>query len=57
MMEHRQLRTFASAAERESFTRAAKELGVTQAAISQHVATLEQELGTELSSVCDGVCG
>lgn len=47
-MELRQLRTFAAAAERESFTRAAESLKLTQAAVSQQVAALEKELGTEL---------
>jgi DNA-binding transcriptional LysR family regulator len=47
-MELRHLRTFAAAAERESFTRAAKSLDLTQAAVSQQVAALQKELGTEL---------
>ena len=47
-MELRHLQAFASAAERESFTRAAEMLNVTQAAISQQVALLEKELGVEL---------
>ena len=47
-MELRQLRTFAAAAERESFTRAAVALDLTQAAVSQQVATLEKELAAEL---------
>ena len=47
-MELRHLRTFAAAAERESFTRAAEALDLTQAAVSQQVAALEKELGTKL---------
>jgi DNA-binding transcriptional LysR family regulator len=47
-MELRQLRTFVAAAERESFTRAAEGLNLSQAAVSQQVAALEKELGTQL---------
>jgi DNA-binding transcriptional LysR family regulator len=43
-MEMRHLQTFVIAAESQSFTRAAEILGLTQAAISQHVAGLEKEL-------------
>ncbi|HUN94067.1 MAG TPA: LysR substrate-binding domain-containing protein [Burkholderiaceae bacterium] len=39
------LRAFASAAEHSSFTEAARELNVTQAAISRHVRGLEDDLG------------
>jgi DNA-binding transcriptional LysR family regulator len=42
------LSTFARAAERGSFTLAAAELGITQAAVSQRVAVLEQELRVSL---------
>ncbi|MGE0724298.1 MAG: transcriptional regulator GcvA [Alphaproteobacteria bacterium] len=42
------LRAFEAAARLESFTKAAAELGVTQTAISRHVRTLEQALGTAL---------
>jgi len=42
------LKTFAAAAERESFTRAAEMLNLTQAAVSQQIAALEKELGTQL---------
>lgn len=42
------LRAFEAAARHESFTKAAAELGVTQTAISRHVRTLEQLLGTAL---------
>ena len=42
------LRAFEAAARRLSFTRAAEELGVTQAAISHHVRVLEDHLGFRL---------
>ena len=44
-MELRLLTTFAAAAEQHSFTRAAKTLKLTQAAVSQQIAALEKELG------------
>ncbi|MEW6747178.1 MAG: selenium metabolism-associated LysR family transcriptional regulator [Planctomycetota bacterium] len=47
-MELRHLHTFVIAAELQSFTRAAESLGLTQAAVSQHVAALEKELAAEL---------
>ena len=47
-MEMRHLQTFVLAAESQSFTRAAEALGLTQAAVSQHVAALEKELRTPL---------
>src|SRR5687768_14679500 len=42
------LRAFDSAARHMSFTEAAEELGVTQAAVSQQVRQLEDWLGTQL---------
>lgn len=42
------LKTFAAAAERSSFTAAARELGISQAAVSQRVQKLEAELRTPL---------
>ncbi|WP_429498387.1 LysR family transcriptional regulator [Robbsia andropogonis] len=42
------LRAFESSARHESFTRAAAELSVTQAAVSQHVRALEGRLGVSL---------
>ncbi len=39
---------FEAAARLSSFTHAAEELGVTQAAVSQQVRALEQELGVPL---------
>lgn len=47
-MEFRHLKTFARAAELESFTQAARCLELTQAAVSQHVAALEKELSVSL---------
>jgi len=47
-MELRHLRTFSMAAELQSFTRAANALSLTQAAVSQHVASLEKELSVSL---------
>lgn len=42
------LRTFEAVARLGGFTRAAAELGVTQAAVSRHMARLERELGMDL---------
>jgi DNA-binding transcriptional LysR family regulator len=42
------LETFARAAELSSFTACARALGLTQAAVSQRIAALEQELGVSL---------
>ena len=42
------LRVFAACAERGSFTAAAEELGLTQAAVSQRIAQLEERLGVAL---------
>lgn len=47
-MDPRQLRTFAAVLRLASFSAAARELGYTQSGVSQHVATLEAELGTRL---------
>jgi len=47
-MELRQLQSFVAAAERESFTRAAEFLELTQAAVSQHLGSLEKELDAKL---------
>jgi LysR family glycine cleavage system transcriptional activator len=42
------IRSFEAAARRLSFTEAAKELGMTQAGVSQHIRLLEMELGEPL---------
>jgi len=42
------VRVFEAAARLGNFTRAAEELGTTQAAVSQRIATLEEELGVRL---------
>ncbi|MBE1581121.1 LysR family transcriptional regulator [Amycolatopsis roodepoortensis] len=47
-METHLLRTFVAVARGGSFSRAARDLGYTQSAISQHIAALEQDLGTTL---------
>ena len=44
----KQLRGFATLAETGSFKRAAARLGVTQPALSYHIARLEEQLGTQL---------
>jgi DNA-binding transcriptional LysR family regulator len=43
-----QLRTFTTVARRGSFSAAARELGYTQSAVSQHIAALESTLGAVL---------
>ena len=48
MIEDFRLRVFAKVAECGSFTVAARELGVTQPAISQNIASLEQAAGAPL---------
>jgi molybdate transport repressor ModE-like protein len=48
------LETFAAAAERGSFTAAARDLGVTQAAVSQRVQALERVLGVPLFARAGG---
>jgi|TARA_B100000686_G_scaffold221924_1_gene229039 DNA-binding transcriptional LysR family regulator len=48
LMELRHLKTFLTVAEAGNFTRAAERLEVTQAAVSQHVATLESRYGQTL---------
>ena len=47
-MELRQLRYFAAVAAHGSFSRAAKELHLTQPAVSRQVLNLEEELGSAL---------
>ncbi len=47
-MELTQLRAFRAVAQHKSYTRAAKELFLTQSAVSQQMAALEEELGCDL---------
>jgi DNA-binding transcriptional LysR family regulator len=47
-MEIRHLRTFRAVATRRSFTRAARELGCVQSAVTVHVKALEADLGVRL---------
>jgi DNA-binding transcriptional LysR family regulator len=49
-MDPHLLRTFTAVARLGSFSAAAGELGYTQSAVSQHIAALEADLGTELLS-------
>lgn len=48
MLDDFRLRVFATVARCGGFTAAARELGVSQPAVSQHVAELEKELGCAL---------
>src|ERR1700754_1909380 len=48
MMDPRFLRTFVTAARLGSFSGAARELGYTQSAVSQHMAALEADVGAVL---------
>jgi DNA-binding transcriptional LysR family regulator len=48
MIEPRRLLTFREVARRESFSRAAEALALTQPAVSQQVAALERQLGAQL---------
>ncbi|KPH99280.1 transcriptional regulator, LysR family [Actinobacteria bacterium OK074] len=47
-MDPHLLRTYVTVARLASFSEAARELGYTQSAVSQHIAALEQDLGTSL---------
>ncbi|MEU1403668.1 LysR family transcriptional regulator [Streptomyces sp. NPDC005728] len=47
-MDPHLLRTYVTVARRASFSEAARELGYTQSAVSQHIAALEQDLGAPL---------
>lgn len=47
-MDPHLLRTYVTVARVASFSEAARELGYTQSAVSQHIAALEQDLGTPL---------
>src|ERR671939_1699936 len=48
LMDTRQLAAFCAVVERESFSQAARRLGVTQPAVSLQVRALEKRLGTQL---------
>lgn len=48
MLDDFRLRTFAAVASQGSFTLAARELGVSQPAVSQNISELEKELGCSL---------
>ncbi|MBN6040737.1 LysR family transcriptional regulator [Amycolatopsis sp. 195334CR] len=48
VMDPHLLRTFVTVVRRGSFSAAARELGYTQSAVSQHIASLEADLGTVL---------
>ncbi len=48
MIKDNRLKAFVAVAERGGFTRAARDLGVTQAAVSQNIAELEKEVGALL---------
>lgn len=48
MIRDNRLKAFAAVVERGGFTRAARDLGVTQAAVSQSIAELEKEVGALL---------
>ncbi|MBC2902056.1 LysR family transcriptional regulator [Streptomyces cupreus] len=47
-MDPHLLRTYVTVARLSSFSEAARDLGYTQSAVSQHIAALEQDLGTPL---------
>lgn len=48
MVEDNRLNVFLAVAEQGSFTMAARQLGITQPAVSQHIAELERQLSTVL---------
>ena len=48
MLDPRRLLTFRAVAHARSFSRAAAQLSLTQPAVSQHVGSLERQLGTRL---------
>lgn len=56
MLDDFRLRVFAAVARTGGFTAASRELGISQPAVSQHIAELEKELGrTLLTRSRDGV--
>lgn len=46
MINPQWLHTFAVLVEKGNFTRTAEAIGITQAAVSQHISRLEEEYGT-----------
>ena len=48
MIEDFRLKVFETVAEHGSFTAAARQLGVSQPAVSQHITELEKQMGTKL---------
>lgn len=48
MLEDFRLRVFMAVAETGSFTKAARSIGISQPAVSQHISALEKEVGTSL---------
>ena len=50
----RQLRAFAIVAKRRSYTRAARDLSVTQSTLSHAIQTLERTLGVQLLAIIAG---
>lgn len=48
MFEDSKLKVFMTVAEQESFTKAAKSLGISQPAVSQNIADLEKAIGAQL---------
>ena len=48
MLEDNKIRAFLTVVEKGSFTAAARELGITQPAVSSQIASLEAALGVEL---------
>lgn len=48
MLEDFRLRVFKAVAETGSFTKASRQVGISQPAVSQHISTLEKEVGTAL---------
>lgn len=48
ILEFRNLKTFETVARMRSFTRASKELGYVQSAVTTHIKVLETELGVQL---------
>jgi DNA-binding transcriptional LysR family regulator len=56
MLELPQVRTFVAIADEGSFVAAARKLGMSQPAVSQHISKLELELGAQLFRRSRGLC-